>query len=190
MERVPGMPKHTDPSTADPTSEYPQVHDKAKIDSFDFHDDPEGTKVPRAAHIRKMNPRADALPDGDSSRRHRMVRRGITYGPDFQEGEAPYGQSVPQDQDRGLLFINYQASIARTFEFVQTVWANREDFQHPGDGQDPMISQNTASRPFNLPPHGQLNFDQWVTTTGGAYLVSLSLTGLAALANVEPSQPG
>ena len=75
------------------------------------------------------------------------------------------------------------SSIARTFEFVQTRWANREDFQQSGDGRDPLISQDTNPRTFNLPGHGTLNFEQWVFTTGGAYLVSLSLTGLNALAS-------
>lgn len=183
MERVPGMPKIVDPSDQDPAEPWPPALDKTKIDNFDYSDDPNGIRVPRAAHIRKMNPRADVLADGDTSRRHRMVRRGITYGPELQDGETPYGEVVPDTQDRGLLFINYQSSIARTFEFVQTRWSNREDFQQPGDGRDPLISQDTSPRTFNLPGHGTLNFEQWVFTTGGAYLVSLSLTGLSALAS-------
>lgn len=185
MEHVPGEPKKLDPSVEDPSVAHPDALSKAKIDKFDFADDPDGMRVPRAAHIRKMNPRADVLADGDNSARHRMVRRGITYGPEFAPGETPYGDVVPDNQDRGLLFINYQASIARTFEFVQTRWANREDFQKPGDGKDPIISQDTQTRSFNLPPHGQLNFERWVFTTGGAYLVSPSLTGLAQLCGIE-----
>lgn len=185
MEHVPGEPKNLDPSVEDASAAHPVVLSKAKIDKFDFGDDPDGTRVPRAAHIRKMNPRADVLADGDTSGRHRMVRRGITYGPEFAPGETSYGETVPDTQDRGLLFLNYQASIARTFEFVQTRWANRDDFQKPGDGKDPIISQDTQTRPFNLPPHGQLNFERWVFTTGGAYLVSLSLTSLAQLCGIE-----
>ena len=181
MEHVAGEPKKLDPSAEDPSASHPEVLSNSKIDKFDFGDDPDGMRVPRAAHIRKMNPRNDVLADGDSSTRHRMVRRGITYGPEFSPGETPYGEVVPDNQDRGLLFVNYQASIARTFEFVQTRWANREDFQKPGDGKDPIISQDVQIRPFNLPPHPQLNFERWVFTTGGAYLVSPSLTGLAQL---------
>ena len=116
-----------------------------------------------------------------------MVRRGITYGPEFAPGESPYGQSVPDTQDRGLLFINYQSSIARTFEFVQTLWANRDDFQKPGDGKDPIISQDVDSRSFGLPPGHTLDFAPWVITTGGAYLVSPSLSGLAVIC--EPIEP-
>lgn len=54
--------------------------------------------------------------------------------PNFQTGETPYGQTVPDTQDRGLLFVAFQSSIARAFGFVQTKSANRDDFQRPSDG--------------------------------------------------------
>lgn len=118
MERVPGLPHDLDPSIEDPSGRCPFVHENNNINKFDFPDDPDGLRVPRGAHIRKLNPSAHVLADGDTSARHRMVRRGITYGPEFTPGESPYGQVVPDTQDRGLLFINYQSSIVRTFEFV------------------------------------------------------------------------
>jgi Dyp-type peroxidase family len=191
MERVPGLPTKVDPSSADPSVDHPDVLDNAKINKFDFSDDVDGTRVPRAAHIRKMNPRADQLADGDSSGRHRMLRRGIPYGPEFVEGESAYGEVVPDIEDRGLLFVNYQASISRTFEFVQSHWANREDFQQPGDGKDPMISQDTPDGTFSLPPARQPTFARWVTTTGGVYAFAPSLAGLAELiqAPVPDSAP-
>jgi Dyp-type peroxidase family len=186
MERVPGLPRNIDPSVHDPSPGCPVVLENAKINNFDYHDDQDGLRVPRAAHIRKMNPRADALADGDSSTRHRMVRRGITYGPELQPGETPYGEVVPDTQDRGLLFINYQSSISRTFEFVQTRWANRDDFQKGGDGRDPIISQDTPQRSFTLPPAQTMSFTQWVFTTGGAYLIAPSLSGLIAISTPTP----
>ncbi len=181
MERVPGLPKTVDPSAADPSVEHPDVLGDERINKFDFSDDVDGARVPRAAHIRKMNPRADKLADGHSSARHRMLRRGIPYGPEFVEGETPYGQVIPDAQDRGLLFVNYQASISRTFEFVQAHWANRDDFQQPGDGKDPMISQDTSDGTFSLPVGRQLTFARWVTTSGGVYAFAPSLAGLADL---------
>lgn len=181
MEHVPGLPKNVDPSTTDPSAEHPDVLTNEKINKFDFSDDHDGLRVPRAAHIRKTNPRADALADGDSSARHRMLRRGIIYGPEFTPGETPYGEVVPDAQDRGLLFVNYQASISRTFEFVQTRWANRDDFQQAGDGKDPIISQDTPDGAFSIPPGRSLTFARWVTTTGGAYLFSPALSALVEL---------
>jgi len=181
IERVPGLTASVDPSVADPSAAHPKVLEDDRINSFDYSDDPAGMRVPRAAHIRKMNARADSLADNDSSKRHRMLRRGITYGPEVQPGEGPYDQVVPDTQDRGLLFINFQASIARTFEFVQTRWANRDDFQQPGDGKDPMVSQDTPDGAFALPPNRTPTFSRWVTTTGGAYFFAPSLAGLAEL---------
>jgi Dyp-type peroxidase family len=181
MERVPGCPAHINPALIDPSAEAPGVLDADHVNAFDYTDDPDGNNVPRGSHIRKMNPRKDVLPDGDTSDKHRMVRRGITYGPEFTAGEPAYGQTVPDTQDRGLLFINYQASIARIFEFVQSRWANREDFQKPGDGKDPIISQDTPDGVFNVPAHGQVTFARWVTTVAGGYFFAPSLSGLRTL---------
>lgn len=182
MERVPGCPAHINPALSDPSAEAPDVLNATHINAFDFTTDPDGNNVPRGSHIRKMNPRKDVLPDGDTSDKHRMVRRGITYGPEFTIGEPAYGQTVPDNQDRGLLFINYQASIARIFEFVQSRWANHEDFQKPGDGKDPIISQDAPDGIFNVPAHGQVTFARWVTTVGGGYFFAPSLSGLRTIA--------
>lgn len=183
MERVPGMPVDAKPGESDPSVGEPNVLNANKVNKFDFSDDADGLNVPRAAHIRKMNPRADVLPDGDTAAKHRMVRRGITYGPDFVPGEPAYGgQPVSDNRDRGLMFVCYQSSIARIFEFVQSRWANRDDFQKPGDGSDPIISQNTPNGTFSVPPHGAVTFERWVTTTGGAYYFAPSISGLKDIA--------
>lgn len=181
MEKISACPVTGNPALTDPSLEAPAILDAKNINAFDFTDDPDGTNVPRGSHIRKMNPRKDVLPDGDTSDKHRMVRRGITYGPEFTPGEPAYGQTVPDTQDRGLLFINFQSSIARTFEFVQSNWANREDFQQPGDGKDPIISQDATEGPFNVPGHGLVTFTRWVTTVGGGYFFAPSLSGLRVL---------
>ena len=122
-----------------------------------------------------------------------MLRRGLPYGPEFQPGETPYGETVPDNQDRGLLFICYQASIQDTFEFVQSRWANVADFQTPNDGVDPIVTQGEA-KPFHMSPDKNLSFASWVTTTAGGYFFAPSFTGLRLLAGpgigstVEPSE--
>jgi len=188
LARVPGMPRELDPSTSDPSTEYPQVLESGKINRFDFEDDPEGQATPRASHIRKTNTRADVLPEGDKADFHRMLRRGITYGPELQPGEGPYGEQVPDTQDRGLLFVSYQSSIADGFEFVQARWANNNDFQAPRDGKDPIIAQDADGKEFHLTSASThvTMIDRWVKTTGGAYFFSPSLTGIRTLAG----QPG
>jgi deferrochelatase/peroxidase EfeB len=69
-------------------------------------------RCPFAAHTRKTNPRAD-LP---STEVHRIIRRGIPYGPEVSKDEAASNRST---QQRGLLFVSYQSSIFNGFQFLQ-----------------------------------------------------------------------
>jgi Dyp-type peroxidase family len=182
LERVPGEPHQLDPSAADPSDQHPQVLDDHHINNFRYqHDDPDGHLTPRAAHIRKVNPRDEDPPGDQESRRHRILRRGIPYGPELQPQEPAYQGAQPGDgQDRGLLFLCYQASISRGFEFVQAAWANQPDFPPPGGaGRDPIISQDADPREFNLPPQNvHLTMHPWVFTTGGEYFFTPSLAAL------------
>lgn len=185
LERVPGLPNHVDPSTGDPSVDHPHVLDDDHINAFGYAADPDGTHVPRSAHIRKTYPRDQANPGLAEADRHRILRRGIPYGPEFQPSEPPYGQGpIADDRDRGLLFICYQASIQRGFAFIQQTWVNTPDFPMQGDGQDPIISQQVDPREFNLPPNTQhLSFQRWVFTTAGEYFFSPSMPALQALAS-------
>ena len=55
------------------------------ITRADFESDPDGTRTPLFAHIRKAHPRVlDAATPG----RHRLLRRGIPYGPPLPAGAA------------------------------------------------------------------------------------------------------
>jgi Dyp-type peroxidase family len=188
LERVPGEPKKADLEAADPSIADPKVLDDHHINDFDYDKDPDGLLVPRAAHIRKVNPRSQTPPGKAESDRHRILRRGIAYGPEFEEAEPAYPGSgpVPDTQDRGLLFLCYQASIERGFEFIQSQWADQADFPQTGDGEDPIIAQRDEPRPFTLPrKEGEplhLSFKQWVRTTGGEYFFSPSISALKQLA--------
>lgn len=181
MEHVPGEPRHLNPAESDPSLAYPAVLGDGKVNNFTYDEDLEGAKVPRAAHIRKVNPRSETLPDGDRASFHRMLRRGIPYGSEFVDGNPAYGQEVDPSDDRGLLFITYQSSIERSFEFVQRNWVNQVNFQQAGDGADPIASQATDPRPFTLPTDRHVDFKAWVFTRAGGYFASLALSGLTAL---------
>jgi Dyp-type peroxidase family len=185
LEHVPGEPAHLDPSLEDPSAAHPNVLDDSHINHFDYADDQDGQRVPRAAHIRKMNPRAEEPPGRGEANRHRILRRGIPYGPEFEPGEPPYpgGPAVPDNQDRGLLFLCYQGSITRGFEFVQAQWANRSDFPQGDDGRDPIISQDIASPDFFLASsNAHLTMARWVQTTGGEYFFAPSIEAIQTLA--------
>ncbi|MCU1488414.1 MAG: hypothetical protein JWN67_5160, partial [Actinomycetia bacterium] len=159
-------PAHLDPST---------------INDFEFGADPDGRVVPRAAHIRKVYPRDSRTRDGGESetQTHRLLRRGIPYGPSYD------GTPASAAVDRGLLFLCYQSSIERQFEFVQSRWVNDDDFPRRGDGVDPVISQARGNRSFTLPggrPDHIALLQRFVTTTGGAYLFQPSISALRQLA--------
>jgi len=185
MEPVPTLPPGVDPSRADPAPTTPAVLGDDQINAFDYSSDADGHAVPRAAHIRKMNPRASTPPGPPETSRHRLLRRGIPYGPDFQPTEPPYSQGpINDDRDRGLLFLCYQASISRGFMFVQQSWSNSPDFPQAGDGVDPIISQATDQRPFTLPPQNvHLTMARWVTTVGGEFFFAPSIPALKQLSS-------
>jgi deferrochelatase/peroxidase EfeB len=86
--------------------------DPQRNNNFDY--DPKSQKLcPFAAHSRKTNPRGDIqLP----ITRNRIVRRGITFGPELTAAETKTRKTTV---DRGLLFKCYQSNIANGFQFIQ-----------------------------------------------------------------------
>jgi deferrochelatase/peroxidase EfeB len=150
--------------------------------------DADGNIVPRAAHIRKTYPRDEDTPGGVAdTQTHRVLRRGIPFGISFQDN-APSGSPAAGDakfpNDRGLLFLAYQRSIANQFEFIQQLWVNNADFPQGGDGHDPLISEAEDKRNFSLPGGKNASItgiSQWVTTTGGAYFFQPSIDALKKL---------
>src|SRR5262249_8252001 len=167
------------------------------INNFEFaKDDGDGRLVPRAAHIRKAYPRDEMTPTGGEAdtQTHRLLRRGIPYGESFRDG-APTGSTAGADADRGLLFLGYQASLERQFEFVVSQWFNKPDHPERGDGHDPILSQSTRTKQFTLPGGSpvHLTMQRFVFTTGGAYLFQPSISALRRLsrpsAATNPAPP-
>lgn len=182
LQNVPGD-RGADTLTSDPSVDHPSVLEDEHINNFGYAEhDVDGHLTPRAAHIRKSYPRDEQPPGREEANRHRILRRGIPYGPEFVPTEPAYGGGpVADGQDRGLLFICYQSSIERGFEFVQTSWANQPDFPDPGDGEDPIISQNVTATPFPLPDNPHFTTPRWVITTGGDYFFAPSLSAIRQL---------
>jgi Dyp-type peroxidase family len=185
LERTEDAPKSSDPSKADPSRNDPTILDPKRINDFEFApDDSAGKLVPRAAHIRKAYPRNEKTPTGGEAdtQTHRILRRGIPYGESFREG-APPGSAAAADADRGLLFLAYQASLERQFEFVISQWFNKPDHPERGDGHDPILSQAVRTKQFTLPGGNpvHLTVQRFVFTTGGAYLFQPSVSALRRL---------
>jgi len=167
-----------------------------RIRTSDFTSDPKGDGCPLFAHIRKTNPRGNAVRDGiDEARKHRIIRRGIPYGPACVEG------SDIARGGRGLLFLGYQADLERQFEFLAKQWMSNPDFPNRAApaGWDPLMGIDPAhheSRKAALEVRyhregqgeGPTDFaktllDRCIKAKGGGYFFAPSIPALAALAN-------
>ncbi len=147
---------------------------------FRYGDDLAGLRCPLGAHIRRSNPRDALGHDGALSMRHRMIRRGMPYGPPL-----PEGADEDDGTDRGLVFVSFQASIARQFEGVQGPWLSDGNIFGLGHDKDYLLGDASGGgkmtiqgkRPFFLAPQQNL-----VTTRGGEYLFVPGMTALRAIA--------
>ena len=156
------------------------VADKTRNNAFDYGRDPDGLRCPVGSHIRRMNPRLSMPFEGKLVNRHRVIRRGITYGDLLPEGAEDDGA------DRGVIFMTVQASLARQFEFIQSQWANTGNPFRLGDDQDPLIGPQGGS-PAKMTVPGRPPFfagplSRVVTTRGGEYYFAPGINGLRYLA--------
>jgi deferrochelatase/peroxidase EfeB len=150
----------------------------------DVYNDRRGFRCPIGSHMRRANPRgADIAGNGGS--RHRIVRRGIPYGPLFDPSNPADGIK------RGLLGLFIGASIKDQFEFLMSEWINGGAFA-PGiyGTSDPILGNSApGENKFVIPQENGApvvisNFPRLVTTRGSAYTFLPSITGLRFLANL------
>jgi Dyp-type peroxidase family len=182
-----------DDAAEDPGTKDPAVLSKDRINAFAYADDPQGTQVPRAAHIRKTYPRDQISSGSELEQRPRILRRGIPFGQSFRHGnqpDSPFGADPAFPNDRGLCFVCYQRSIRDQFERIQCTWVNQDAVPEAGDGVDPVASQASPRRKLRVPG---VTADpvrlpkQWVTTTGGEYFFSPSISALERLSRRSES---
>lgn len=134
--------------------------------------DPHGYAVPLGSHARRMNPRDTAA----NMNRHRMIRRGGTYGPALPE-------DAPEDGiERGIAAFIGCASLVRQFEFAQNVWANDRSFHQLGNERDPIIGAQDGTLEYKIPKRPIrkkiTGLPAFTTVRGGAYFF---LPGIRAL---------
>ena len=188
-----------------PLVKFPDA-EPAEYDSdedFSFRGDQRGHRCPFGAHVRRANPRDDLRPDPEQSmresRRHRLIRRGRSYGPRLPQW--PY--TGEDDVDRGLLFVAINASIHRQFEFVQQTWIDNPKFRDLYDDPDPIVGMSPSiggetnsggRRHFTIqksPVRARLrNLPSFVELRGGAYFFLPSIRGLRYLARGSYAEPG
>ncbi|HEX2726554.1 MAG TPA: hypothetical protein VHN20_12110, partial [Beijerinckiaceae bacterium] len=130
------------------------------------------------------------------NRRHRLLRRGRTYGPRLYDLDVDAILERGDDGvERGLHFICLNSNIARQFEFVQVSWCNNPQFRALVDDVDPLIGARGrftggGGATFTIPHevgrtrlHGLPDF---VTVRGGAYFFMPGLSALRYLADAHP----
>jgi Dyp-type peroxidase family len=150
-------------------------------------DDNEGKNTPRFAHIRKVYPKDDGMSTNPKvnekfSDIHRIISRGIAFGSRFDDDP---------DAERGLMFVCHQIDLEQQFEFIQKNWANNPNFPlkdnrvPEGHGVDAIMGKHHDRGFVNLLQNGTFKritgFKQWVTTTGGQYFFSPSISALKNL---------
>jgi Dyp-type peroxidase family len=188
-----GAPLVTSPDRDDPA--------KAGDNDFGYHDlDPLGRACPLGAHVRRVNPRdsLDPRPGSDASLdvndRHRLLRRGRSYGPNGGPGQNGVAQDGDSGYDEaGLYFMCLAGNLARQYEFVQHTWVNNPTFNGLYDDTDPLVgSRRPAGDPsggtFTAPAHPvrrrYRNLPQFVRTRGGAYFFLPGVSALRYLAQL------
>ena len=185
-----GVPVALSPETDTPAEPIPLE----KFNSFDYapaadhpevFNDARGLRCPIGSHMRRNNPRSSAIAGG-SGLKHRIVRRGLPYGPVFDPNHPDDGI------ERGLLGLFIGASLKDQFEFLMSDWVNGQTFA-PGLGgtRDPVLGNVADGQGKFVIPVENANkivvsgFSQFVTTRGSAYAFIPSLTALRYLAKLQ-----
>ncbi len=137
-----------------------------RVDDFDFSQDDRAIGCPFGSHIRRMNPRKDAVVP---FRRRPLIRRGMPYGKAFAKGS--------ESEKRGLMGLFFCASIEDQFEHLVAEWAEKNPIgiNNQGDCKDPLTgSHGAAPSIFDIPmPDGSsrkiVGFRPFVITRGTLY---------------------
>ena len=192
-----GVPLMLSPDTDSPPGGIPldQLNNYEYVNA-DGSGDPKGLRCPVGAHMRRINPRGQPVAGqghpGGSNNTHRLIRRGLPYGP-------AYDHTQPYDGiGRGLLGYFINSSIENQYEFVLSEWVNDAAFAgsvrlNP-KAKDPMIgAQNPEDSIFVIPqangapPIKITGLSTFVTTKAAAYCFLPSITAMRFIANLGRS---
>jgi Dyp-type peroxidase family len=178
-----GTPLELSPDYDPPGDLAEEEGDNASNDFRYLPQDRDGSICPVGAHIRRTNPR-DAFGFGGAlTARHRIIRRGMPYGP-------PLPANVDEDgQERGLVFVCFNADLERQFETIQA-WCNDGDPFGLGDDRDYLLGDTGGSGKMTVPvrdSHPRFIDAQpdIVLTRGAEYLFAPGITALHRLASGE-----
>ena len=208
-----GRQRDGDPLVSTARQNIPGIRPADRRNHFDFDSDPEGQRCPLGSHIRRSNPRTGDFPPGvdtlwkrlvrllgfhrkgeyedlvASSRYHRVLRRGRTYGRDA------LGEYGDDSREAGLQFICLGSNILRQFEFVQSAWSISSSFAGTREQRDPLTGSRVP-RVNGTPTDLFMQADargaqtktyvlpEFVTVRGGGYFFMPGLRAIRYLAQV------
>jgi deferrochelatase/peroxidase EfeB len=190
-----GVPLALSPDSDSPTDGVPleQLNNFEYVNA-DGSGDPRGLRCPVGAHMRRINPRGQPVTGqgepGGSNNTHRLIRRGMPYGP-------AYDPTQPYDGiERGLLGYFISSSIENQYEFVLGHWVNDSEFAgavrlHP-KSKDPMIGTQDSSesifvipQPNGAPPVKITGFSSFIATRAAAYCFLPSVSAIRFISNLR-----
>jgi deferrochelatase/peroxidase EfeB len=193
--KIAGRWRNGTPLSVSPDSDSPTTPlDVSELNLYDYaptdanpsaYNDRKGYRCPIGSHMRRANPRGATIA-GNGGSRHRIVRRGIPYGP-------AYDPAHPDDGiERGLLGLFIGVSIKDQFEFLMSEWINGSAFA-PGiygttdpllgnspEGQNKFVIPRENAAPVVVSP-----FPRLVTTRGSAYTFLPSVTAIKFIASIS-----
>lgn len=152
------------------------------LNEFDYQNDQHGEQCPLQAHIRRANPRTNNHADGQIPA-PRITRRGFSYGPSVE---------TASKDERGLLFMAYNANIAEQFEVIQRWISGGNSTGIASAHSDPLLGLPMPGEKRTLRfihdgkvmrfPMNDENTTPFVTLDWGMYLFVPSISALQKLA--------
>ena len=142
------------------------------LNDFTYGADPEGLRCPIGAHIRRTNPRDSLDPEWRFTNRHRIIRRGMPY--------AANGRGA----NPGLIFVCFQASIKRQFEFVQSEWMGHGNAFGLGSDPDFIGGPSAGKMTIQGAPPRFVPMRRFVITRGGGYFFAPGIEALRHIAGL------
>jgi Dyp-type peroxidase family len=172
-----------------PDRDDPAYATPDRVNAFKYlAHDPDGMRCPISSHVRRANPRDARGGSAEDSEtvvnRHRILRRGRSYGSPLPDDAARAGRD--DGVARGLYFISLSSSIARGFEFIQQTWLANPGFAGLHVEPDPIVGNSAGRYHITIPAEPvRLRLDKVptvVTHVGGGYFFLPSLSALARIA--------
>ena len=167
------------PYELSPMAQFPK--EEVSLTNFDYT---HASRCPAGAHTRRGNPRGGPIVQRIANYSRRLIRRGTSYGPDFDPAK-------PDDQERGLLGSFIGANLGAQFEAVMCDWINL-GLQDPNitGANDPLLGANTPETSWfdmTLPDGDSIRlrgFPRLIWARGGAYTFLPSMVGIRYLSEL------